>query len=67
MATRRALEDGWGDVVLLLEGQGERALAAETRRFVMRLPRARTEKEQIREELLGHVRVLRPREQAMTR
>jgi len=66
MATRRVLENGWGDVALLLEGQGERALAAETRRFVMRLPRARTEKEQIREELLAHARVLRPREQAMT-
>ena len=67
MAMRRALEDGWGDVALLLEGQGERALATETRRFVMRLPRVRTEKQQIREELLAHVRVLRPREQSMTR
>lgn len=53
LETRRAVARGWDAIANSLELQGETDLAQRVRHFVRWLPPARTEREWIREELLG--------------
>jgi hypothetical protein len=53
LETRRDIVRGWGEVADILVLQGEVALAQAVRHFVRLLPPAHTERERIREELLG--------------
>lgn len=53
LETRRDIVRGWGEIADILVLQGEVKLAQAVRHFVRRLPPARTERERIREELLG--------------
>jgi Relaxase/Mobilisation nuclease domain len=53
LETRRDIVRGWGEIADALVRQGEVQLAQTVRNFVGRLPPARTERERIREELLG--------------
>jgi hypothetical protein len=53
LETRRDIVRGWGEVADILVLQGEVQLAQAVRNFIRRLPPARTERERIREELLG--------------
>lgn len=65
--TRKAVEDGWRSVASRLAKEGHRDVAGEVQRFVERLPRSRTDREQLRTALLGHARELRGREIPITR
>jgi hypothetical protein len=53
LETRRDIGRGWNEIADILVLQGEVQLAQAVRHFVRRLPPARTERERIREELLG--------------
>lgn len=53
LATRRAILRGWDAIANILERQGESNLAQRVRRFVGQLVPPRTEREWIREELVG--------------
>ncbi len=54
--TRKAVEGGWGSVANLLDKGGHHDLASDVRRFVDRMPPARTERELIADELLQRAR-----------
>jgi hypothetical protein len=53
LETRRNVVRGWSEIADILVLQGEVELAQAVRHFIRRLPPARTERERIREELLG--------------
>jgi hypothetical protein len=55
LETRRDIVRGWGEIADILVRQGEVELAQSVRHFIRRLPPACTERERIREELLGRV------------
>jgi hypothetical protein len=54
--TRRNVEHGWGGVAQSLEIQGELRLAEGVRRFLGEMPRARTDRERIIEQLLARTK-----------
>ena len=54
--TRKAVEDGWRSVADLLAKDGQHDLASDVRRFVDRMPPARTDKELVAAELLRRTR-----------
>jgi hypothetical protein len=58
--TRRQVENGWRFVADLLSKDGHHDLANDVRRFVERMPPAKTEREQIAHELRQRVRDLQP-------
>ena len=60
-ATRRAVADGWMWIADRLNREGQRDLAGLVRRFVHRMPRPTTEREQIAEQIRAHVRDHVPR------
>jgi Relaxase/Mobilisation nuclease domain len=57
--TRRKVEQGWREVIMLLESQGEQRLAASANRFIEAMHPPRTEREAIVEQLLKHARQAR--------
>jgi type IV secretion system T-DNA border endonuclease VirD2 len=69
LETRIQVGQGWRAVSDRLVSEGKSALAAEVTRFAERMPRPRTEKEQIAQGLIEHVhrRRARDREQQLTR
>jgi hypothetical protein len=60
--TRRQVENGWRSVANLLSKDGHHDLANDVRRFVERMPPAKTEREQIAHELQQRVRDPRVRD-----
>jgi hypothetical protein len=56
METRGQVENGWRSVANLLAKDGHHDLAADVRRFLDSMPRARTDREQIAGELLQRAR-----------
>jgi hypothetical protein len=54
--TRRRVENGWQSVSNLLTKDGHHDLAGEVRRFVERMPPARTDREFVADELRQHLR-----------
>jgi hypothetical protein len=67
LATRKAVEEGWLAASELLKVQGYPALALEVRSFVAQLPRVRTERDLISEDLRKRIRAARVRDDAPTR
>ena len=65
--TRRQVENGWRSVANLLSKDGHHDLANDVRRFVERMPPAKTEREQIAHELQQRVRDARVRDLQPTR
>ncbi len=65
--TRRQVENGWRSVASLLSKDGHHDLANDVRRFLERMPTAKTEQEQIACELQQRVRDPRVRELQPTR
>lgn len=65
--TRRQVENGWRSVANLLSKHGHHDLANDVRRFVERMPPAKTEREQIAHELQQRVRDARVRDLQPTR
>jgi hypothetical protein len=55
MESRKVLERGWMVIADALDHQGQRALAADVRRFVGSMPAPMTAKEQIAHQLMRHV------------
>jgi len=56
LATRQEVERGWRSVADLLAKGGNHGLADDVRRFVDRLPAAKTDRERIAHELKRHIR-----------
>jgi hypothetical protein len=54
--TRKTVEGGWRSVANLLDKEGHRDLAEDVRRFIDRMPQARTERELIASELQQRIR-----------
>lgn len=65
-ATRKEIVHGWKATAELLEGQGERDLAAIVTRFADRMPPALTERQWIAEQLRAQLRHRRPDERQPT-
>jgi hypothetical protein len=65
--TRKAVEHGWRSVANLLAKGGYQDLATDVRRFVDRMPPARTERESVAHELRERIRDTRVRDQQPTR
>ena len=65
--TRRQVENGWRAVANRLSMDGHHDLANDVRRFVERMPPAKTEREQIAQELQQRVRDARVRDVQPTR
>lgn len=65
--TRRQVENGWRAVANRLSMDGHHDLANDVRRFVERMPPAKTEREQIAQELQQRVRDARVRDLQPTR
>jgi HAMP domain-containing protein len=65
--TRKAIEGRWDSIVNQLVKDGHHDLAGETRRFVDRMPRARTERESVAHELRERLSARRVRDRAATR
>jgi hypothetical protein len=65
--TRRQVENGWRSVAKLLTEDGQRDLANDVRRFVDRLPAAKTERDLIAHELQQRIREPRGRDQRPAR
>jgi hypothetical protein len=65
--TRKAVEGGWGSIANLLAKGGHQDLANDVRRFVDRMPPARTERELIANDLLQRARGPRVRDQERAR
>jgi hypothetical protein len=59
LRTRAAITDGWHGMADMLDAAGQRAHAELIRRFVARMPSARTEKQWIAEQLLRSVERMR--------
>ncbi len=66
-ATRKAVEQGWLAASEQLKVQGYPDLALEVRSFVAQLPRVKTERELISEDLRKRIRAARVRDDAPTR
>ena len=62
MATRTAVDDGWGAAADSLSEAGYRDLAEEVRRFVKEMPSVSTERERVAAELLHELGARRTRE-----
>ena len=68
LETRRAVVDGWASTADALAAAGQRALAAEVRRFVARMPVPKTTDEQVAEHVMRVVRTRSPtKEPGLTR
>jgi hypothetical protein len=67
LRTRRDIEAGWCAIERMLIEAGKPMLAEEVRRFVQRLPPARTEKEALVHELLSRAQANRSKDRAVTR
>ena len=65
--TRKAVESGWRSVASQLTKDGYPDLASDVRRFIDRMPPARTDREQIAAELLRRTREPRARDQQTVR
>jgi hypothetical protein len=65
LRTRSEVERGWRAVADMLAQDGGHAFARDVRKFVERLPPARTEKEEIANVLLQHVREARVRKEGL--
>lgn len=65
--TRRQVENGWRAVASLIAKDGHQDLANDVRRFVDRMPAAKTERESIAHELQQCIRDPRVRDQSPTR
>jgi hypothetical protein len=65
--TRRQVENGWRLVADVLSNDGNHNLANDVRRFVDRMPPAKTEREQIAHKLQQRVRDARVRDLQLTR
>jgi len=65
--TRKAVEGRWHSVGNYLAKDGHRDLADDVRKFVERMPAARTERERMAAELVEHAREPRVRDQEPTR
>ncbi len=65
--TRRQVENGWRFVADVLSKDGHHNLANDVRRFVERMPLAKTEREQIAHKLQQRVRDARVQEPQLTR
>lgn len=63
MATRTAVDDGWGVAADSLSEAGYRDLAEEVRRFVKEMPSVSTERERVAAKLLQELGARRTREQ----
>ena len=67
LVTRDAVERGWRAVGGVLMAEGQLALAAQVKRFLLAMPRARTDREWLAEELHRRVRDSRTRERTHAR
>lgn len=65
--TRKAVEGGWRSIATLLTKDGHPDLANDVRRFVDRMPAAKTEREQTAAELMERARELRARDHQPSR
>jgi hypothetical protein len=65
--TRKAVEGGWRSVANLLAKDGHQNLAADVRRFIERMPPARTDRESVADALRQRLREHRDRDQLPVR
>jgi Relaxase/Mobilisation nuclease domain len=67
LETRKAIEDGWRSIARLLVKDGRRDLAVEAQKFLEQMSPAKTVREQIADQTVERVHLLRDRNQSITR